>query len=315
MEAEASESKIALFQYEDVNIEVRLAPENDTVWLNRSQIAELFGRDVKTIGKHIGNALREELDDSTVAKFETVQNEGGRAVKRDIEYYNLDMILSVGYRVKSKRGAAFRKWANGVLRKYIIDGYAVNHNRITQLSEVIRVMKRTENALDTAQVLDVIARYTAAFDLLDDYDHQCIKKPQGSDGAAVLSYEECRALIDSMRFGAESELFGNEKDESFKGSIGNIYQTFDGAELYPTVEEKAAMLLYSVTKNHSFSDGNKRIAAAVFLYFLEKNGMLLRDGAKVITDHTLVAIIVMIAESKPEEKDIMIRLVMNFLVG
>lgn len=315
MEAEASESKIALFQYEDVNIEVRLAPENDTVWLNRSQIAELFGRDVKTIGKHIGNALREELDDSTVAKFETVQNEGGRAVKRDIEYYNLDMILSVGYRVKSKRGAAFRKWANGVLRKYIIDGYAVNHNRITQLSEVIRVMKRTENALDTAQVLDVIARYTAAFDLLDDYDHQCIKKPQGSDGAAVLSYEECRALIDSMRFGAESELFGNEKDESFKGSIGNIYQTFDGAELYPTVEEKAAMLLYSVTKNHSFSDGNKRIAAAVFLYFLEKNGMLLRDGAKVITDHTLVAIIVMIAESKPEEKDIMIKLVMNFLVG
>ncbi len=319
MEKENPESKIALFRYEDVNIEVRLEPENDTVWLNRNQLAELFGRDIKTIGKHINNALREELcDQVVVAKFATTTQHGaieGKTQTHLTEYYNLDMILSVGYRVKSKRGIAFRKWANEVLRNYIIRGYAVNNNRITQLSEVIRVMKRTENNLDTTQVLDVIERYTAALDMLDDYDHQCIKKPQGNVGTYLLTYEECRELIDSMRFNAESTLFGNEKDDSFKGSIGNIYQTFADTELYPTIEEKAAMLLYSVTKNHSFSDGNKRIAAAVFLYFLEKNGILMNDGKKIISDHTLVAIIVMIAESNPEEKDVMIRLVMNFLIG
>jgi len=225
----------------------------------------------------------------------------------------LDVIISVGYRVKSKRGIAFRKWANSVLKDYILKGYAVNNNRINQLNEVIRIMKRTDNQLDSKQVLDVIERYTVALDLLDDYDHQRILKPKGNASIYILSYEECKNVISTMKFNSDSELFGNEKDNSFKSSIGSIYQTFAGEDVYPSVEEKAANLLYFITKNHSFSDGNKRIAATIFLYFLEKNGMLFMDGEKIIEDYTLVAITIMIAESKPIEKETMVRLVMNFL--
>ena len=283
---------------------------DDTVWLNRNQLAELFDRDVKTIGKHINNTLKEELsgDDSVVAKFATTAADGKTY---QTEYYNLDVIISVGYRVKSKRGIEFRKWANRVLKDYIIKGYAVNNNRINQIGEVIRIMKRTQEQLDSKQVLSVIERYTTALDLLDNYDHQNMTRPKGSEAVYVLTYEECRKLIDSMRFGDESDVFGNEKDDSFKGSIGNIYQSFGGIDVYPTLEEKAANLLYFVTKNHSFSDGNKRIAAAVFLYFLDRNGVLFADGEKIIDDYTLVALTIMIAESRPDEKEMMISVIMN----
>lgn len=303
--------EILLFEIDDIKLEVPVSPEQDTVWLNRSQMAELFGRDIKTIGKHIGNALREELDSSTVAKYATVQTEGGRQVTRDIEYYNLDMIISVGYRVKSKRGTAFRKWANSVLKQYIIQGYAINQNRMMQLGEVIRILKRTENSLDAKQVLSVIERYNLALELLDDYDHQSMRRPQGTEAVYVLSYEECRKIIDDMKYSEASEVFGCEKDDSFRGSIGNIYQSFGDVELYPSLEEKAANLLYFVTKNHSFLDGNKRIAATMFLYFLDKNGVLFKNGEKLIDDHTLVALTIMIAESRAEEKEMMISVIMN----
>ena len=304
-------NELILFETEDRAVTLTVPVNQEMVWLSRNQMAELFDRDIKTIGKHINNALREELDNSTVAKFATVQNEGGREVERFIEYYNLDVIISVGYRVKSKRGVEFRKWANSVLRQYILRGYAVNNNRIAQLGEVIQIMKRTQNSLDSKQVLSVIERYSTALDLLDAYDHQNMSRPKGNAATYVLTYEECMDIIASMRFGDESDIFGKEKDGSFEGSIGNIYQSFAGQDLYPTLEEKAAHLLYFVTKNHSFLDGNKRIAATMFLYFLDRNGVLFVDGEKTIDDHTLVALTIMIAESKPDEMEMMITVIMN----
>lgn len=304
-------NELVLFESKDKTISLNVPLRDDNVWLNRNQMAELFDRDVKTIGKHVNNAIHEELDGlPVVAKFATTASDGKTYM---VDFYDLDVIISVGYRVKSQRGVEFRKWANSVLRQYIMQGYAVNHNRIKELGEVIRIMKRTQNSLDAGQVLAVIERYNTALDLLDDYDHQTMKRPEGSAATYVLSYEECCEVIDSMRFGNESVLFGNEKDDSFKGSIGNIYQAFNGQEMYPTLEEKAANLLYFVTKNHSFSDGNKRIAAAIFLYFLDKNSALFDDGKKLIDDHTLVALTIMIAESKPEEKEMMISVIMNCL--
>ena len=280
-------------------------------------MAELFDRDVKTIGKHINNALKEELDNQVVvAKFATTTPHGaieGKTQTHMRDFYNLDVIISVGYRVKSKRGVEFRKWANSVLKQYILQGYAVNHNRIAQLGEVIKIMKRTQNELDSQQVLNVIQKYSKALELLDSYDHQTMKRPKGNAATYELTYEECMDVISQMRFGDESDLFGKEKDDSFRGSIGNIYQSFAGQELYPSLEEKAAHLLYFVTKNHSFLDGNKRIAATMFLYFLDKNGVLFTDDEKLIDDHTLVALTIMIAESKPEEKDMMITVIMNCL--
>ncbi len=305
------ENEIILFETEDKSITLPVQENADTVWLNRNQLAELFGRDIKTIGKHIGNALKEELESSTVAKFATVQNERGRTVTREIEYYNLDMIISVGYRVKSKRGVEFRRWANKVLKQYVLQGYAVNQKRLSDLGSVVKLLKRTENSLDAKQVLTVIESYSTALDLLDSYDHQTLQRPKGNTASYRLTYEECRQVVDSMSFGEASNLFGLEKDDSFKGSIGNIYQSFAGEEIYPSLEEKAANLLYFVTKNHSFADGNKRIAAAMFLYFLDKNGILFIDGEKHIDDHTLVALTIMIAESRPEEKEIMIDVIMN----
>lgn len=264
--------EIVLFETEDKEITLSVPIEEEMVWLNRNQMAELFGRDVKTIGKHINNALKEELDNSVIANFATTASDG-KTYK--VEHYSLDMIISVGYRVKSKRGVEFRKWANSVLKQYILQGYAVNNNRINQLGEVIQIMKRTENSLDSGQVLTVIEKYSEALELLDSYDHQSMTRPRGNIATYELTYEECREVISNMRFGDESDLFGKEKDDSFKGSIGNIYQSFAGQDIYPTLEEKAAHLLYFVTKNHSFFDGNKRIAATIFLYFLDKNGVLL----------------------------------------
>ena len=306
-------SDIVLFETKDSSVILPVRMTGDTVWLNRSQMAELFERDVKTIGKHINNALREEVDRSVVAKFATTAADGKTY---QVEYYNLDMIISVGYRVKSNRGVEFRRWANHVLRQYILQGYAVNDRRIHQLGEVVRLMKRTQDSLDSKQVLSVIERYSTALNLLDAYDHQNLQRPKGTDTAYVLSYEECRQVIDQMRFGDESDLFGKEKDDSFKGSIGNIYQSFGGQEIYPSLEEKAANLLYFVTKNHSFFDGNKRIAATVFLYFLDRNGILYDDqGNKLLDDHTLVALTIMIAESCTDEKEMMISVIMNCISG
>ena len=310
------ENEILFFETEDKQVKLPVNVENGSVWLNQNQIAKLFDRDIKTIGKHISTALKEELDniESTVAEFTTVQMEGNREVERNVEYYNLDVIISVGYRIKSKRGVEFRRWANSVLKQYILNGYAVNDIRIRQLGEVIRIMTRPENESDRRQVLSVIEKYSSALDLLDAYDHQNMTRPEGNRATYVLSYEECMDVIQSMRFGDESDLFGKEKDDSFKGSIGNIYQSFGEREIYESLEEKAANLLYFITKNHSFFDGNKRIAATIFLYFLDKNKALFIDGQKKIEDAALVALTIMIAESRPEEKEMMISVVMNCMV-
>ena len=305
------ENELVLFRDGELELQVNVEIEKDTVWLTANQMAILFEKDEKTVRKHINNIfVDEELErENNTQKMRVV------GVKQKVPFYSLDVIISVGYRVKSKRGIAFRKWANSVLKDYILKGYAVNNNRISQLNEVVRIMKRTDQMLDARQVLSVVEEYTVALDMLDDYDHQRISKPKGNATTYVLTYEECKDVISKMKFTSDSELFGNEKDDSFAGSIGTIYQTFGGTEVYPSVEEKAANLLYFVTKNHSFSDGNKRIAATMFLYFLDKNGMLMLDGNKIIEDYTLVAITIMIAESKPEEKETMVKLVMNFLKG
>ena len=312
------ENEIVLFETKDKKVLLPVEIKDETVWLNRNQMAELFDRDIKTIGKHINNALKEELDNQVVvAKFATTTKHGmiaGKMQTHMTEYYNLDVIISVGYRVKSKRGVEFRRWANSVLKQYILQGYAVNQRRIQQLGEVIRIMKRTENELDGKQILSVIERYNHALDLLDAYDHQTMKRPKGIEATYVLAYEECVEVIQSMRFGDESDLFGREKDDSFKGSIGNIYQSFDDNDVYKSLEEKAANLLYFVTKNHSFYDGNKRIAATMFLYFLDKNDALFYEGKKRIEDATLVALTIMIAESRAEEKEIMVSVVMNCIL-
>ena len=309
--------ELVIFETKDHAVKLEVPVNEETVWLNRQQMAELFDRDVKTIGKHINNAFLEELDKQVVvAKFATTTQHGAIENKTPthmVEFYNLDVIISVGYRVKSKRGVEFRKWANSVLKQYILQGYAVNNHRIAQLGEVIKIMKRTEDSLDGKQILSVIEKYSDALEMLDSYDHQTMTRPKGNPATYTLDYEECMQVISQMRFGNESELFGKEKDDSFRGSIGNIYQSFGGQELYPSLEEKAAHLLYFVTKNHSFLDGNKRIAAAMFLYFLDKNGVLFVDGKKLIENHTLVALTIMIAESKPVEKDMMITVIMNCL--
>ena len=300
-------NEIVIFETEDKKVSLPVAVENETVWLNQNQMIELFGRDQSVISRHIKKVFEEgEVDEKSNMHFLHIANSD-----KPVAYYNLDVIISVGYRVKSQRGVEFRKWANSVLKQYIMQGYAVNNNRIKQLGEVIRIIKRTENSLDSKQVLSVIEKYNTALDLLDSYDHQNMRRPKGNEATYVLTYEECKSVIESMRFGNESDLFGREKDDSFKGSIGNIYQSFAGQELYQSLEEKAANLLYFVVKNHSFLDGNKRIAATMFLYFLDKNQALFIDGRKTIEDSTLVALTIMLAESKPDEKEMMISVVVN----
>ena len=264
-----NQKEIVLFETEDNEIKLEVPVNEETVWLSANQMSVLFDRDEKTIRKHINNVFSDE----EVSRDNNTQKMRVDGVKQLVPYYTLDVIISVGYRVKSKRGVEFRRWANSVLKQYILKGYAVNDRRVAQLGEVIRIMKRTENTLDSKQVLTVIEKYSEALELLDSYDHQNMARPKGSDATYVLTYEECMEVISNMRFGDESDLFGREKDDSFRGSIGNIYQSFDGKELYPSLEEKAAHLLYFVTKNHSFLDGNKRIAATMFLYFLDRNGM------------------------------------------
>ena len=303
-----NKNELVIFETKDNAIRLEVPVEKETVWLTQAQMIELFDRDQSVISRHINNAFKEELDkESNMQKMHIANSD------KPVAYYSLDVVISVGYRVKSNRGVEFRKWANSVLKQYILQGYAVNHNRIAQLGEVIKIMKRTQNELDSRQVLNVIQKYSKALEMLDSYDHQTMERPKGNAATYELTYEECKDVISRMNFGAESDLFGKEKDDSFRGSIGNIYQSFAGQELYPSLEEKAAHLLYFVTKNHSFLDGNKRIAATMFLYFLDKNGVLFLDDEKLIDDHTLVALTIMIAESKPEEKDMMITVIMNCL--
>ena len=310
---------VVLFESVDgaVSLPVEVDAARGEVWLTRQQLAILFGRDVKTIGKHVKNALTEELTDEVsrvVAKFATTAADGKTYMT---EHYSLDLILSVGYRVKSQRGVEFRRWATNVLHRYIVDGYAENERRLRQLGQAVNVIERLpEGDVSMREVLEIVQSYARALDLLDDYDHKSISRPEGRREAYVLSYDECRDVIAHMRFGNESSLFGVEKDDSFKASIGDIYAGFGGQDAYPTVEEKAANLLYFVVKNHSFLDGNKRIAAALFLYFLDRNELLFDGaGAKRLADAVLVAITIMIAESRPQEKEAMVSLVMNFLCG
>ena len=306
--------KIVLFESQDGAVSLPVSVDSDTVWLSQAQMAQLFGKDRTVIGRHIRNAISDgEIDATTMcAKFAHLADNAAGSVK--IEIYNLDVIIAVGYRVHSPRGVEFRRWATSVLREYLIKGCAINRERMRQLGQTVEVMKRVANSLDVDQVLDVVNAYSTALDLLDGYDHQTIEKPKTKGRSVELTYEECRHFIDSMKFAADSPLFGNEKDGSFKSALGAVYQSFGGKDLYPSSQEKAANLLYLVTKNHGFSDGNKRIAAGLFLYFLKRNRLLLRkDGSKRIADHTLVALTVMIAESKPQEKELMVNLVMTFL--
>ena len=307
-------NEIVLFESKDGSVALPVSVESDTVWLTQAQMAQLFCKDRTVIGRHIRNAISEGEIDPVImcAKYAHMGKEGDQTYNVDI--YNLDVIISVGYRVKSQRGVEFRRWATSVLKEYLVKGAAVNRERLLQLNQTVEIMKRVSNSLDTEQVLDVVKTYSSALDLLDGYDHQTIEKPKVKGRSVELTYEDCRKFIDGMKFATDSPLFGNEKDGSFKSALGAVYQSFGGQDLYPSSQEKAANLLYLVTKNHGFSDGNKRIAAGLFLYFLKRNNLLLRkDGSKRIADHTLVALTVMIACSKPEEKELMVNLVMTFL--
>lgn len=321
-------NQIIIYQTDDgrTTIDVRL--DGDTVWLTQLQMAELFATDRTSIVRHINNIYRtEELDrESTCAKIAQVREEGKRRVERSIPFFNLDMIISVGYRVNSKRGTQFRQWANRILKDYLVKGYAISEkirkDQIGELRQLVQMVGRTiQNqplpSNDENQALfDIVVDYTYALDTLDDYDYQRLSIDKTTlEEHFHATYDNAMKTIGVLRekFGG-SILFGNEKDDSFKSSIGQIYQTFGGEELYPSVEEKAAMLLYLVTKNHSFSDGNKRIAATLFLWFLNNNGILYRpDGTKRIADNTLVALTLMIAESRTEEKDVMVKVVVNLI--
>ena len=311
-------NEIILFENQGVKLEVNL--KDETVWLNRQQLSKLFERDVKTIGKHINNALSEELKNiPTVAKFATVQKEGRRNVTRDIEYYNLDMILSIGYRVKSNKGVIFRRWANNVLKEYTLKGYAVNQRRLEYLEKTIklidianRIDKRLENN-EAQEILKVIGEYSKALDLLDDYDHKTLKKVNGNIDERKIEYSQCIDLINKLRFNEESSLFALERDKGLESIIGNIYQSFAGQDIYKSIEEKGANFLYLIVKNHVFADGNKRIAATLFIYFLNFYGILYKEGIQTIDNNTLTALTLLIAESNPKEKDVIIDLVINFL--
>lgn len=313
-------NEIILFENQDIRLEVNL--KDETVWLNTEQMSKLFDRDYKTIRKHINNALKEELDNSTVAKFATTTKHGAMANKTQthmVDYYNLDMIISIGYRVKSNQGVVFRKWANKVLKDYMLKGYAVNQRRLEYLEKTIklidianRIDDRLEND-DAKEILKVIGEYSRALDMLDEYDHKTLKKPDGNVDTRVITYDDCLTIINSLKYKEESELFGVERDKGLKAIIGNVYQSFSGQDIYNSIEEKAANLLYLVVKNHVFIDGNKRIAATLFIYFLKFYGILYNENGKVIDNHTLTALTLLVAESNPKEKEVMIDLIMNFL--
>ena len=322
------EDKIIIYQTEDGQTQIDVRLENETVWLTQAQMVELFQTTKQNVSLHLNNLYKEgELKkEGTVKEYLTVQQEGKRKVSRIVKYFDLDVIISVGYRVKSKRGTAFRIWARKILKDYLVKGYAVNERirqeQIGELRQLVGMLGRTIQSQpllstdETNALFEVVTDYTYALDTLDNYDYERLSIDKTTKEEPFhATYENAMEAISGLRekFGG-SVLFGNEKDDSFKSSIGQIYQTFGGEELYPSVEEKAAMLLYLVTKNHSFSDGNKRIAATLFLWFLNNNHILYReDGSKRIADNTLVALTLMIAESKTEEKDVMVKVVVNLI--
>lgn len=315
-------NEIILFENQNVKLEVNMKEE--TVWLSLEQMAELFGRDRTVITRHINNIFKEnELDKKEVcAKFAHTTLHGALSNKtqtRELDYYNLDMIISVGYRVKSKNGIIFRKWANKILKDYMIKGYAVNNKRLEYLEKTVKLLdiasRGYENTSehDSKEILRVITEYTNALDLLDDYDHRAFKKIEGTTSDKKITYENCINIIETLRFNEESDIFALERDKGLKSVIANIYQSFDNKDVYHTLEEKAANFLYMVVKNHVFIDGNKRIAATLFIYFLQFYNILYKNEKQIIDNNTLVAVTLLIAESNPKEKNIIIELVTNFL--
>lgn len=310
-------NEVVIFKDNEIELNVSLSTEENTVWLSLDAMSKLFEKNKSTISRHIKNIFTEgELQqNAVVANFATTASDGKTY---NVTYYNLDVIISVGYRVKSQRGIIFRQWANKVLKQYLVQGYAVNEKRLKALNKTVKIQSEIIAGIagiEADEVLRVVNEYSKALELLDKYDHQCITAPEGSKCTYWLKYDECMQFIKNMEFSASSEIFGLEKDPGKLESIlSAIYQTAFGQDVYPTLEEKAANLLYFVVKDHPFNDGCKRIAAALFLYFLDKNGALFnKDGRKIISNSALVAITLMVAESKPEEKTLMINLILNFL--
>ncbi len=307
-------NEIIIFKNQDVKLEVNM--KDETVWLSLDQMAKLFCRDKSVVSRHIRNAINEELNNSVVANFATTANDDKTY---QVKYYNLDVIISVGYRVKSKNGVIFRKWATKVLKDYMIKGYAVNQKRLEYLEKTVMLIDiasriNTEiQGTEAQEIIKVINNYSKALRLLDDYDYKRLSKPRGTMNDKKITYRECINIINKLRFNNISTLFALERKEGLKSIINNLYQTFDGKELYPTIEEKAANFLYLITKNHVFIDGNKRIAATLFIYFLEYYNTLYRENKQIIDNNTLVAITLLVAQSNPKEKDILIDLIMNFL--
>lgn len=309
-------NEIVIFENQNVKLEVNM--KDETVWLTQKQMSELFGKDRRTITRHIQNIFKdEELEMNSVCSFFEHTAKDGK--NYNVQYYNLDMIISVGYRVNSKQGIAFRKWATKVLKDYMIKGYAVNQERLEYLESTVKLIKianRAEERIEDADakgILKVIGDYTKALDLLDDYDHRTLKKVKGSIDERQIKYEDCINIINKLRFSENSNLFALERNKGLEGIIGNIYQTFGGEDVYKSIEEKSANFLYLIVKNHVFADGNKRIAATLFIYFLNYYGLLYKDNHQVIDNNTLTALTLLIAESNPKEKEILISLVMNFL--
>ena len=312
-------NEILLFENQDVKLEVNM--KDDSVWLTQGQMAELFNTSRTNIIEHISNIYSdEELDkNSTCQDFRQVRKEGKRTVTRTIPFYNLDMIISVGYRVNSKQGIIFRKWATSILKDYMIKGYAVNQKRLEYLEKTVKLIdiagridiNLKEN--EAQEIIKVINNYSNALNLLDDYDHKRIIKPNGTINENKINYEDCMNIVNKLKFSSDSDLFALERDNGVEAIIFDIYQTFDGKDLYSSIEEKAANFLYLIIKNHVFIDGNKRIAATLFIYFLEFYNLLYKDGKQVIDNNTLVAITLLIAQSNPKEKEILVDLVMNFL--
>ena len=325
-----TDTNIQIYQTEDGSTEVNVKFDNETVWLSQRQMGQLFNKDTDTISLHLKNIYKSgELEEkSTTEDSSVVQKEGKRNVRRKVKLYNLDAIISVGYRVNSKQGVQFRIWANGILKEYLLKGYALDKKRLAkqnkQLKELQESIKILGNVLDykaltndeSIGLLKIISDYAYALDILDQYDYQRLEIKDTTEKETFrLTYEESmKQILTAKKAHGNSDLFGHEKDDSFKSSISTIYQTFGGQDLYPSIEEKSANLLYFITKNHSFSDGNKRIAAFLFLYFLERNGILFdENGNKRIADNTLVALTLMIAVSKPDEKDTMTKVVVNLI--
>ena len=314
---------VIIYQTDDGLTKIDVRVENETVWLSQQQMALLFNSSRTNIIEHINNIYsEEELDKvSTCQNFRQVQKEGKRNIARNIPFYNLDMIISVGYRVKSKNGIVFRKWANKIIKDYLIKGYAVNNKRLEYLEKTIKLLDiagRIDGELsanEAQSIIKVINKYSNALNLLDKYDYKKVSKPNGTKDNKKITYEECINIINTLRFNNYSDLFALERNNGLKGIINDIYSTFDGSDLYSTVEEKAANMLYLVTKNHVFIDGNKRIAATLFIYFLNYYGLLYNEKGMVIDNNTLVAVTILIAQSDPKEKEVLVDLVMNFLKG